>query len=110
MNIRISNLDQKVTTEQLENLFKPFGAVSAAEVVTDVFTGLPRGFAFVEMPDDTDAQNAISQLNQSELESRVLVVEAAKPKEEHKGSYPVGNNIYKNIGMPQGRGIKKKNG
>ncbi|MEI6950220.1 RNA-binding protein [Paraflavisolibacter sp. H34] len=106
MNIRISNLDPKVTHEQLTALFQQYGPVSAAEVVTDAFTGQPRGFAFVEMPDSTEALNAIDRLNGTELESRALTV-AEAPTTERKGSYPVGNSLYKNFGFP-GTRLKKK--
>ena len=97
MNIQITNLDATVTTEQLINLFKQHGEVNGAEVVRDVFTGLPRGFAYVDMPDDTDAQTAIGELNNFQLNDRAILVQAAVPKVEHKGSYPVGNTAYKSM-------------
>jgi RNA recognition motif-containing protein len=114
MNIYISNLDANVTTEQLIGLFKPHGEVKTAEVVRDVFTGLPRGFAYVDMPDDANAQLAISELNNFQLNDRTISVQEAKPKVEHKGSYPVGNSAQKSMPFQRsysnqkGKGFRKR--
>jgi len=54
----------------------------------DSFSGASRGFAFIEMPDDAQAQKAIDQLNNSDFKDRKLSVTLAKPREERKGSYP----------------------
>lgn len=110
MNIYVSNFDPKVTKEQLLSLFSQYGTVNSAEIVTDVFTGQSRCFAFVEMPDETEALTAIERLHQFELDHRTLNVEVAKPKEEHKGSYPIGNGTFKNFGPPLARGAQKKKG
>jgi RNA recognition motif-containing protein len=110
MNIYISNLDQKVTNEELTNLFKQFGEVNTAEVVLDAFTGQSRGFAFIEMINDLEGQEAINQLNNFELNNRSLSVELAKPREEQKGSYPVGNGPQKSYGLLRNKGAKKNKG
>lgn len=108
MNIFISNLDQKVTGEDLKSLFNKYGAVGSAEVVMDAFTDQSRGFAYVEMPDDTEAQKAISELNNFQLDNRVLSVQEAKPKAEQKGSYPVRNGIQNNYGFEMKNEVRKK--
>jgi RNA recognition motif-containing protein len=91
MNIQISNLDLNVKNEQLKELFAPYGDVKSAEIAIDSFTGHSRGFGFVDMPIDAEAQNAITSLNNSQFHDHVITVKATKPKEEHKGSYKVGN-------------------
>ncbi|HEV7620930.1 MAG TPA: RNA-binding protein [Flavisolibacter sp.] len=90
MNIYISNLGDKITDESLRTLFAEHGKVNSAKVITDHFTGYPRGFAFVDMPDETEASLAITKINGSILEGQTLSVKEARPKEEHKGSYAVG--------------------
>jgi len=106
MNIYISNLDQKVTKEALVDLFKQHGEVKEAKMVVDVFTGQPRGLAYVDMPDDQEAQNAIGQLNNYALNDRPMSVEVATPKVEHKGSYPVGTN-FKSVPFQRSYGSHK---
>jgi RNA recognition motif-containing protein len=110
MNIYISNLDQQITNEELTNLFKQYGDVNSAEVALDAFTGQSRGFAFIEMINELEGQEAINQLNNSELNSRVLSVELAKPKEEQRGSYPVGNGFHKGYGFLKNNNSKKNKG
>jgi RNA recognition motif-containing protein len=110
MNIHISNLDQKITNEELTNLFKQYGEVNSAEVVLDAFTGQSRGFAFIEMANEIEGQEAISQLNNFELNNRKVSVELAKLKEEQRGSYPVGNGPQKSYGFQRNNGSKKNKG
>jgi RNA recognition motif-containing protein len=80
MTIYISNLSFNVSDEQLNNVFNPFGIVTSARVVTDKFTNRSRGFGFVEMNDETEAQKAIDSLNGTLLDGRPLTVNKAKPK------------------------------
>jgi len=98
MNIYIENLDSGIDNDQLKQIFIPYGEVKSAEVVKDVFTGVSRGFGFVEMDNDNAAQQAISELHQSVLHTLTLTVEMAPEKKRQLGSYKVGNgavNIYK---------------
>lgn len=98
MNICISNLDTRFNDEDLRNLFATHGDVELAAIAIDAFTDQSRGFGYVEMPRDEQALAAISALNQSELDGRVISVQAAEPKVERKGSYKVGNgavNVYR---------------
>lgn len=88
MNIYVSNLNHQVTEETLKNTFSAHGQVNSAKVILDQFTGYSRGFGFVEMPDDQDARTAIEKINGTEVDGRAIYVKEARPKTEHKGSYP----------------------
>ncbi len=82
MTIYVSNLNFTVSDEQLKKVFAPFGDVSSAKIMTDKFTNRSRGFAFVDMPDEQQAQKAIDGLNGSACEGRPMVVNMAKPRKE----------------------------
>jgi len=88
MNLYVSNLGYQVNEEDLKQIFGQLGTVNSAKIVMDSFSGASRGFAFIEMPDDAEAQKAIDQLNNSDFKDRKLSVQLAKPREERKGSYP----------------------
>ncbi|MGB8367458.1 MAG: RNA-binding protein [Candidatus Babeliales bacterium] len=79
MNIYVGNLSYSTTEEQLKGLFEEFGQVTSAKIITDKFTGSPRGFAFVEMASADEAQQAIDNLNGKNLEGRDIVVKKALP-------------------------------
>lgn len=81
-NIYVGNLVWSATNEDLLEIFGQFGKVARAQVITDRDTGRSRGFAFVEMEKDEDAQKAIEALNGSPHENRPLTVNEAKPREE----------------------------
>jgi cold-inducible RNA-binding protein len=76
----IGNLPYKTTDEDLRALFNQAGAVDNVQVMRDSVTGRARGFGFVEMVTDEDAQKAIAQFHQYALEGRALVVNEARPK------------------------------
>ena len=82
MNLYVSNLGFHVNDEDLNNLFSAYGSVSSAKVITDKISGRSRGFGFVEMPQDEEAQNAIKGLEGKELEGRMISVSVARPKTE----------------------------
>lgn len=82
MNIYLGNVDFKVKEEQLTELFTEYGEVKSVKVITDKLTGRSKGFAFVEMPNDDEAKEAISNLNGYMLNNRELSVSVARPKEE----------------------------
>jgi RNA recognition motif-containing protein len=81
-NLYVGNLPYSVTEEELEKAFAAYGAVSAARVVTDRATGRPRGFGFVEMENDDEANAAIEALNGTDMGGRKLVVNIARPKQQ----------------------------
>ncbi len=80
MKIYVGNLSYETTEESLRDLFTEHGDVEEVAVVTDRDTGRPRGFAFVTMPDATQAQAAITAINGTELGGRTLNVNEARPK------------------------------
>ncbi len=81
-NIYVGNLDSTTTEGQLRELFCSFGTLASVTMVVDRDTGNPRGFAFVEMSDDSDADTAIKALNGSILNDRPLLVNEARPKQD----------------------------
>ena len=81
MNIFAAKLSFDTQSEDLREAFEEFGEVSSASVITDKFTGKSKGFGFVEMPNDEEASKAISELNDSTLDGRTIVVKKAEPRE-----------------------------
>jgi RNA recognition motif-containing protein len=82
MNIYVANLNFGVRDADLQELFTPFGEVSSARVIMDKMTGRSRGFGFVDMPNDDQAQQAIDQLNGTDFGGKNLSVSVARPREE----------------------------
>ena len=82
MTIYVGNLSHKASDDDLVNLFSQFGAVKSAKIIMDKFTGRSRGFAFVEMEEDSASEAAISALHEQEFMTRTLTVNEAKPREE----------------------------
>lgn len=80
-SIFVAKLDFGVTSEQLKSTFEQYGKVLKASVATDRETGKSRGFGFVEMEDNSEAQNAISALDNSQLNGRPISVKEAEPRE-----------------------------
>ena len=84
-NIYVGNLSYQTDEEALRTLFSAYGAVKSVSVIKDRYTGESRGFGFVEMDDDTEAQAAIDGLNGADCEGRSLKVNEAKPRAERSG-------------------------
>ena len=82
MKLYVGNLDYAITNADLERVFGEFGAVDSAVVITDRATGRSKGFGFVEMQSEQEAQAAIAGLNDKELGQRKILVNEARPKEE----------------------------
>ena len=80
MNIYVGNLAFTVTEEDLKKAFEAFGQVASVNIIKDQYSNQSKGFGFVEMPDSSEAQAAISALNGKELNGRTLTVNQAKPK------------------------------
>ncbi len=74
-----------MTNEDLAALFEQFGTVTSAKILTDKFSGRSKGFAFVEMDNAEEAQAAISQLNDTDVQGRKIVVNEAQPKKDDGG-------------------------
>lgn len=84
-NIYVGNLAFQTSEEQLRAAFEPYGAIERVTVVRDRDTGQPRGFGFVEMTNDSEAESAINATNGMVLDGRTLSVNEARPKREHAG-------------------------
>lgn len=81
MNIYVGNLAYSVTSDDLRQLFAASGEVSSATVITDKFSGDSKGFGFVEMPNQAEANTAIRNLNETALKGRNIRCNEAKPRE-----------------------------
>ena len=81
MNIFVANLNFRVKSDQLQELFEQYGEVDSVKIITDRDSGRSKGFGFIEMTDETAARNAISSLDNQELEGRNIVVKEARPRE-----------------------------
>ncbi len=88
MNIYVGNLPYNVTEDELKELFSEFGEVSTVNIITDKFSGQSKGFGFVEMPNDSEAEEAIKSLDGSELKGRNIKVNQAKPRGERPQRRP----------------------
>lgn len=84
MNIYVGNLSHQTGEAELRQAFEQFGEVSKVAIITDKFTGQPRGFGFVEMPSKDQAMAAISGLNGRELDGRPLNVNEARPRTDDR--------------------------
>lgn len=80
MNIYVGNLSYEVSEEDLQKAFGAYGEVTSAKIITDKFSGKSRGFGFVEMPTKAEAEEAITNLNSSDLKGRTLSVNEARPR------------------------------
>ncbi len=82
MNIYVGNLSYNVTEDDLKAVFSEFGEVDSINIIKDKFSGQSKGFGFVEMPNNSEADKAIEALNETELKARNLKVSQAKPRSE----------------------------
>jgi RNA recognition motif-containing protein len=82
MNMYVGNLSYGVTEEELRDIFSAYGEVSSVNIITDRNTGRSKGFGFVEMSDNSQADQAIKALNGSQLKDRTIKVNQARPKSE----------------------------
>lgn len=89
-NIYVGNLSFKATEDDLRNAFNAYGDVSRVNVITDRETGRSKGFAFVEMPNDDEAERAINGLNDKEIAGRAVIVNEARPQQRRGPGGPGG--------------------
>lgn len=82
MDIYVSNLSPSVVSEDLKNQFSKFGVVSSANVIMDKFTNRSRGFAFITMPNDAEAEKAIREMDGSSFDGKAITASKARPREE----------------------------
>jgi RNA recognition motif-containing protein len=83
MNIYVGNLDYEVNEQDLEGVFEEFGTVDSVKVITDKFSGRSKGFGFVTMENQLEANKAIEELHGCTLEDRTMVVNEARPRKEN---------------------------
>ena len=107
MNIYVGNLSWQMTDEDLRTLFEQYGSVTSAKIVKDKVSGRSKGFGFVEMPEESEAQNALSSLYESEVLGRKIIVNEAQPKPQGGGG---GGFKKRNFGGGGGGGGYKKGG
>lgn len=98
-NIFVGNLSYGAAESDIRSLFEQYGTVERASLVTDRETGQARGFGFVEMPNDDEAERAIAALNGRELNGRALTVNIARPRAERPAFRSAGGG-----GRPSGGG------
>ncbi len=116
MNIYVGNLNWNMTSDDLQNLFSPYGDVISAKIVTDKFNNnRSKGFGFVEMGDDEAARQAISNLNDTDVLGRKIVVNESAPRKEGDsgGGYKkknFGGGGYNRGGSGGGGGYNRNRG
>ncbi len=97
MNIYVGNLSYQVTEDDLKSAFEAYGEVDSAKIITDRYTGNSKGFGFVEMPNDEEAEAAMEALNGQDMKGREVVVNKARPKNDdrrgggHRGGHGGGH-------------------
>jgi RNA recognition motif-containing protein len=84
MNIYVGNLSYGMSEDELRDAFGAFGNVSSVKILMDRETGRSRGFGFVEMPNNSEAETAIAQLNGKDLGGRALRINEARPREQQR--------------------------
>jgi cold-inducible RNA-binding protein len=112
MKIYVGNLSYEVTEEDLRQEFEAFGEVTSVSVITDKYSGRPKGFAFVEMATKSEAEAAISGLNGKTLKERTIMVNEARPRTDNRsGGYRDGRSGgYGGGGYGGGRSSRSSSG
>jgi RNA recognition motif-containing protein len=85
MNIFVGNISRNVTEDDIREAFSAYGNVATVSLLKDKFSGEPRGFGFVEMPSQAEAEAAIAGLNGNDLKGRALTVNEARPRTDTRG-------------------------
>ena len=91
MRIYVGNLSYDVTEEELQKEFLAYGEVTSVSILTDKFSGQPKGFGFVEMASKSEAEAAITGLNGKVLRERTIVVNEARPRSDNRGGGSYGD-------------------
>jgi RNA recognition motif-containing protein len=92
MRLYVGNLAKNVLQEDLQTAFSAFGTIESVTIVTDRGNGVPKGFAFVEMPVETEAKSAIAGLHGTDLKGRSMDVNEARPRQERSSGGGRRNN------------------
>ena len=107
MNIFVAKLNFDTQEDDLRDAFEEFGSVDSVKIIMDKFTGRSKGFGFVEMPNDEEAQNAINDLNDCEFDGRTIVVKKAEPRERRDNNRGGGGGGYRGGGNRGGGGYDR---
>jgi RNA recognition motif-containing protein len=91
MRIYVGNMSYDVTEEKLRQEFQAFGEVESINIITDKYSGRPKGFGFVEMASKSEAEAAIAGLNGKPLNERIIVVNEARPRADSRGGGSYGD-------------------
>ena len=91
MKIYVGNLSYEVTEEDLRQEFGAFGEITSVSVITDKYSGRPKGFAFVEMASKSEAEAAMTSLNGKTLKDRTIVVNESRPRTDSRSGGSYGN-------------------
>ena len=110
MNIYVGNLAPQVKEDDLHKAFSAHGEVISVTLIKDRFSGEPRGFAFIEMPQNDQAQAAIQGMNGFELQGRTLIVNEARPREERRGGGGGGGGFGNRRGGGGGGSDRRRHG
>lgn len=87
MNIYVGNLDYRVNEKDLEDVFAEYGTVSSAKIIMDKFNGRSKGFGFVEMENQDEANKAVGELDGATFENRKIMVNEAKPRKKSYSNF-----------------------
>lgn len=98
MNLFVGSLPFRLSEAELREIFEQYGEVDSVKIITDKITGRSKGFGFIEMPNDEEAQNAIQSLNGSEVEGRQIVVNKAEDKPDRKPGFGGGGGFNRGGG------------
>ncbi|MFC1504416.1 RNA recognition motif domain-containing protein [Spirochaetota bacterium] len=82
MKLYVGNMSFDITEDDLRGIFSEFGEVASVNIISDRETGRPKGFGFIEMPNQAEAEKAIQDLNEKEIKGRNIKVNEARPREE----------------------------
>jgi RNA recognition motif-containing protein len=93
--IFVGNFAYNMTEDELRSMFEPFGAIESVTLATDRDTGRARGFGFVEMPNDAEAEKAMAALNGKDVGGRTINVNEARPKSERSNLRGSGRNRFR---------------
>ena len=109
MNIFVGSLPFKLEETELKELFEEYGEVASAKIITDKFSGRSKGFGFIDMPNDEEAQKAIDALNSTEVGGRVIVVNKSEERKDSDRKRSFGGGGRSGGGHSGGRDGNRRN-
>ena len=104
MKLYVGNLSYEISEPELKQMFEQFGKVDSASIIKDKFSGQSKGFGFIEMDSQADAQSAMEALNGKDVKGRAIIVNEARPRPEGGGGSPGGGGRGRGTGGRSGQG------